>query len=161
MIKNLMQQGKLVPSVIIVKLLLKAMLRSGGDRLLVDGFPRNEENRRAYDKIVRSSSGYPLSVFFFKQDNSCLQINMEPEFTLFIDCPKEELERRVLSRNQVLSACSCDLPDVVIGVSIFHHFWRREGMMTTSTLSGGGSKCSRRQLCRWSSTTRKGASFEG
>ncbi|GJN29906.1 hypothetical protein PR202_gb18169 [Eleusine coracana subsp. coracana] len=78
MIKNLMHQGKLVPSEIIVTLLLKAMLQSGSDRFLVDGFPRNEENRQAYEKII----------------------NIEPEFILFIDCPKEELERRILSRNQ-------------------------------------------------------------
>ncbi|GJN01132.1 hypothetical protein PR202_ga18371 [Eleusine coracana subsp. coracana] len=78
MIKNLMHEGKLVPSEIIVKLLLKAMLQSGSDRFVVDGFPRNEENRQAYEKII----------------------NVEPEFILFIDCPKEELERRILSRNQ-------------------------------------------------------------
>ncbi|KAK3131413.1 hypothetical protein QOZ80_6AG0506150 [Eleusine coracana subsp. coracana] len=78
MIKNLMHQRKLVPSEIIVKLLLKAMLQSGSDRFPVDGFPRNEENHQAYEKII----------------------NIEPEFILFIDCPKEELERRILNRNQ-------------------------------------------------------------
>lgn len=78
MIKNLMHEGNLVPSEIIVKLLLRAMLQSGSDRFLVDGFPRNDENRQAYEKII----------------------NIEPEFILFIDCPKEELERRILSRNQ-------------------------------------------------------------
>lgn len=54
MIKNLMHEGKLVPSDIIVRLLLTAMLQSGNDRFLVDGFPRNEENRRAYESIVSS-----------------------------------------------------------------------------------------------------------
>jgi UMP-CMP kinase len=53
MIKNLMHEGKLVPSELIVKLLLKAMVQSGNDKFLVDGFPRNEENRQAYDNIVR------------------------------------------------------------------------------------------------------------
>lgn len=53
MIKNTMHEGKLVPSELIVKLLLKAMLQSGNDKFLVDGFPRNEENRQAYDSIVR------------------------------------------------------------------------------------------------------------
>lgn len=52
MIKNIMHQGNLVPSEIIVKLLLKAMLESGNDKFLVDGFPRNEENRLAYERIV-------------------------------------------------------------------------------------------------------------
>ncbi|CAL5050410.1 unnamed protein product [Urochloa decumbens] len=78
MIKNLMHEGKLVPSELIVKLLLKAMLQSGNDKFLVDGFPRNEENRHAYDNII----------------------GIEPEFVLFIDCSKEEMERRILNRNQ-------------------------------------------------------------
>ncbi|XP_062231657.1 UMP-CMP kinase 1-like [Phragmites australis] len=78
MIKNIMHQGNLVPSEIIVKLLLKAMLESGNDKFLVDGFPRNEENRLAYERII----------------------NIEPEFVLFIDCPKEEMEQRILNRNQ-------------------------------------------------------------
>ncbi|KAL6606485.1 hypothetical protein ACP70R_042138 [Stipagrostis hirtigluma subsp. patula] len=78
MIKNLMHEGKLVPSDVIVKLLLKAMLESGHDKFLIDGFPRNEENRQAYESII----------------------NIEPEFVLFIDCPKEEMERRILNRNQ-------------------------------------------------------------
>ncbi|XP_062228508.1 UMP-CMP kinase 1-like isoform X2 [Phragmites australis] len=78
MIKNIMHEGKLVPAEIIVKLLLKAMLESGNDKFLVDGFPRNEENRQAYERII----------------------NIEPEFVLFIDCPKKEMERRILNRNQ-------------------------------------------------------------
>jgi adenylate kinase family enzyme len=53
MIKNLMHEGKLVSSEIIVRLLLKAILASGNDKFLIDGFPRNEVNRQAYEKIVR------------------------------------------------------------------------------------------------------------
>ncbi|KAI5005699.1 UMP-CMP kinase 1-like [Hordeum vulgare subsp. vulgare] len=78
MIKNLMHEGKLVPSEIIVRLLLKAMLASGNDKFLIDGFPRDEENREAYEKII----------------------NIEPEFVLLIDCSREEMERRILHRNQ-------------------------------------------------------------
>uniref|UniRef100_A0A0E0L6W3 UMP-CMP kinase n=1 Tax=Oryza punctata TaxID=4537 RepID=A0A0E0L6W3_ORYPU len=78
MIKNLMNEGKLVPSDLIVKLLFKAMRESGNDKFLVDGFPRNEENRQAYENIIQ----------------------IEPEFLLFIDCSKEEMERRILNRNQ-------------------------------------------------------------
>ena len=77
-IKNLMHEGKLVPSEIIVRLLLNAMLASGNDKFLIDGFPRNEENREAYEKIIK----------------------IEPEFALLIDCSREEMERRILHRNQ-------------------------------------------------------------
>ncbi|OEL15792.1 UMP-CMP kinase 1 [Dichanthelium oligosanthes] len=69
---------KLVPSELIVKLLLKAMLQSGNDKFLIDGFPRNEDNRQAFESII----------------------SIEPEFVLFIDCSKEEMERRILNRNQ-------------------------------------------------------------
>ena len=61
-----MQEGKLVPSELIVNLLLKAMLQSGNDKFLVDGFPRNEENRQAYESIVSMLFLIPdseLSVF--------------------------------------------------------------------------------------------------
>uniref|UniRef100_A0ACD5VQB6 Uncharacterized protein n=1 Tax=Avena sativa TaxID=4498 RepID=A0ACD5VQB6_AVESA len=78
MIQNLMHEGKLVSSDIIVRLLLKAMLASGNDKFLIDGFPRNEENREAYEKII----------------------NIDPEFVLLIDCSREEMERRILHRNQ-------------------------------------------------------------
>ena len=30
-----------------------------------------------------------------------LQTGIEPEFVLFFECPEEEMERRLLSRNQV------------------------------------------------------------
>lgn len=30
------------------------------------------------------------------------QTKIEPEFVLYLDCPEDELERRILSRNQVL-----------------------------------------------------------
>jgi UMP-CMP kinase len=52
MVKNLMHEGKIVPSELIVKLLLKAMLQSGNNKFLVDGFPRNEKNRKAYESVV-------------------------------------------------------------------------------------------------------------
>ena len=36
-----------------ISLLDKAMLDSGKDRFLIDGFPRNEENRSAFEKQVQ------------------------------------------------------------------------------------------------------------
>ncbi|KAL5224452.1 hypothetical protein ABZP36_011091 [Zizania latifolia] len=78
MTKNLMHEGRLVPPDLIVKLLLKAMRESGNDKFLLDGFPRDEESRQAYDNII----------------------HIEPELVLFIECSKEEMERRILHRNQ-------------------------------------------------------------
>ena len=72
MVKNLMHEGKLVPSELIVKLLLKAMLQSGNDKFLVDGFPRNAENRQAYESVV--------TLFFFSW---CLTLNYLSAYIYF------------------------------------------------------------------------------
>ncbi|KAG6437840.1 hypothetical protein SASPL_102770 [Salvia splendens] len=78
MIKNMIKDGQIVPSEVTVKLLLRAMEESGNDKFLIDGFPRNEENRAAFESVT----------------------GIEPEFVLFFDCPEEEMEKRVLNRNQ-------------------------------------------------------------
>ncbi|PON87550.1 UMP-CMP kinase [Trema orientale] len=78
MIQEMIKEGKIVPSEVTIKLLQKAMLQSGNDKFLIDGFPRNEENRAAFEEVTK----------------------IEPAFVLFFDCPEEEMERRILSRNQ-------------------------------------------------------------
>ncbi|XP_061997205.1 UMP-CMP kinase 3-like isoform X1 [Rosa rugosa] len=78
MISNMIKEGKIVPSEVTIKLLQKAMLESGNDKFLIDGFPRNEENRSAFEAVTK----------------------VEPSFVLFFDCSEEEMERRLLSRNQ-------------------------------------------------------------
>uniref|UniRef100_A0A7N0U8G6 UMP-CMP kinase n=1 Tax=Kalanchoe fedtschenkoi TaxID=63787 RepID=A0A7N0U8G6_KALFE len=78
MIQEMIKDGKIVPSEVTIKLLHRAMLESGNDKFLIDGFPRNEENRAAFEAVT----------------------NIEPEFVLFFDCPEEEMERRILGRNQ-------------------------------------------------------------
>ncbi|KAG1359372.1 UMP-CMP kinase 4 [Cocos nucifera] len=78
MIQNMIREGKIVPSEVTIKLLQKAMLESGNDKFLIDGFPRNTENRAAFENVTK----------------------IEPKFVLFFDCPEEEMERRLLSRNQ-------------------------------------------------------------
>ncbi|KAK6120735.1 hypothetical protein DH2020_045517 [Rehmannia glutinosa] len=71
-------QGKIVPSEVTIKLLQRAMEESGNDKFLIDGFPRNEENRAAFESVT----------------------GIEPEFVLFFDCSEEEMEKRLLNRNQ-------------------------------------------------------------
>ncbi|KAF9669128.1 hypothetical protein SADUNF_Sadunf14G0075800 [Salix dunnii] len=78
MIQNFKKEGKIVPSEITVKLLQQAMQQSDSKRFIIDGFPRNEENRAAFENIVK----------------------IKPEFVLFFDCPEEELTKRILNRNQ-------------------------------------------------------------
>ncbi|KAI4353090.1 hypothetical protein L6164_002064 [Bauhinia variegata] len=78
MIQNMIKEGKIVPSEVTIKLLQKAMQESGNDKFLIDGFPRNEENRAAFEEVTK----------------------IEPAFVLYFDCPDEEMERRLLNRNQ-------------------------------------------------------------
>lgn len=78
MILNTIKEGKIVPSEVTVKLIKKAIEASKNDRILVDGFPRSEENRIAYERVIGT----------------------EPDIVLFFDCPEEEMVKRVLNRNQ-------------------------------------------------------------
>lgn len=52
MIQNMIKEGKIVPSEVTIKLLQTAMLEGGNDKFLIDGFPRNEENRAAFERVV-------------------------------------------------------------------------------------------------------------
>ncbi|KAH0855551.1 hypothetical protein HID58_007907 [Brassica napus] len=78
MIQNMIKEGKIVPSEVTIKLLQKAIQENGNDKFLIDGFPRNEENRAAFEKVTE----------------------IEPKFVLFFDCPEEEMERRLLGRRE-------------------------------------------------------------
>ncbi|GFY92061.1 P-loop containing nucleoside triphosphate hydrolases superfamily protein [Actinidia rufa] len=78
MIQNMIKEGKIVPSEVTINLLQRAIQESGNDKFLIDGFPRNEENRAAFESVT----------------------GIVPEFVLFFDCLEEEMERRLLSRNQ-------------------------------------------------------------
>ncbi|MED6158528.1 UMP-CMP kinase 3 [Stylosanthes scabra] len=78
MIKNAMNEGKIVPSQVTIKLLQQAMRKIGKDKFVIDGFPRSDENRAAFENVT----------------------GIEPAFVLYFDCPVEQMEQRLLSRNQ-------------------------------------------------------------
>ncbi|XP_021634659.1 UMP-CMP kinase 3 isoform X2 [Manihot esculenta] len=78
MILKFREEGKIVPSEITMKLLQQAMQQSEKKKFLIDGFPRNEENRTAFENTMK----------------------IEPDLVLFFDCPSEVLTKRLLSRNQ-------------------------------------------------------------
>ena len=52
----MIKEGKIVPSEVTIKLLKQAMIKNENDRFLIDGFPRNEENRAAFELVVSSST---------------------------------------------------------------------------------------------------------
>ncbi|ESQ54775.1 hypothetical protein EUTSA_v10026032mg [Eutrema salsugineum] len=78
MILNLIKDGKIVPSEVTVKLIQKELESSDSCKFLIDGFPRTEENRVAFERIIGA----------------------DPNVVLFFDCPEEEMVKRVLNRNQ-------------------------------------------------------------
>ncbi|KAI5654309.1 hypothetical protein M9H77_31496 [Catharanthus roseus] len=78
MISKIIKEGRIVPSEVTVKLLQKAIASSQNDKFLIDGFPRNEENRLSYERTIGA----------------------EPNIVIFLDCPEEEMVKRVLNRNQ-------------------------------------------------------------
>jgi UMP-CMP kinase len=78
MISNMIKEGTIVPAEVTVKLLEKAMKEGDNDKFLIDGFPRNLDNRLCFETVT----------------------GIEPKFILFFDCPEEEMERRLLGRNQ-------------------------------------------------------------
>lgn len=158
----MIKEGKIVPSEVTIKLLQRAMDESGNDKFLIDGFPRNEENRAAFELVVSFPSYLSLSCAFGQyyepkhfyllypvEIHSCavncwefkpgyvkytakilvlLQTGIEPAFVLFFDCSEEEMERRLLGRNQV----RYDLLKIIFLIlsphsalyNVFHSFFR-------------------------------------
>lgn len=77
----MMNEGKIVPSEVTIKLLQKAMLKSGNDKFLIDGFPRNEENRAAFENVVSLQSAAGVVDDIFLSYISSLLISMEVFFS--------------------------------------------------------------------------------
>lgn len=65
MIENMIKEGKIVPSEVTIKLLQQAMIKNENDKFLIDGFPRNEENRAAFENVVSSSTPCTSKLMFF------------------------------------------------------------------------------------------------
>ncbi|OAY30487.1 UMP-CMP kinase isoform X2 [Manihot esculenta] len=78
MILDTIKEGRIVPSEVTVKLIKKTIESSDNYKFLIDGFPRSEENRIAFEHII----------------------GVEPNVVLFFDCPEEEMVKRVLNRNE-------------------------------------------------------------
>ncbi|RLM65187.1 hypothetical protein C2845_PM16G00190 [Panicum miliaceum] len=78
LILDIIKEGRIVPSEITVELIRKAMETSSANKVLIDGFPRSEENRIAFERIV----------------------GREPDIVVFFDCPEDEMVKRLLGRNQ-------------------------------------------------------------
>eukprot|EP01023_Acetabularia_acetabulum_P009616 TRINITY_DN1433_c0_g1_i3.p2 TRINITY_DN1433_c0_g1~~TRINITY_DN1433_c0_g1_i3.p2 ORF type:complete len:210 (-),score=34.12 TRINITY_DN1433_c0_g1_i3:427-1056(-) len=78
MVAQMMQEGKVVPSEVTIKLLGKAMDESPKHRFLIDGFPRNMENRDSYENVMGTDC----------------------KMVIFFDCPESVMEARLSNRNE-------------------------------------------------------------
>uniref|UniRef100_A0A803MTV7 adenylate kinase n=1 Tax=Chenopodium quinoa TaxID=63459 RepID=A0A803MTV7_CHEQI len=78
MILEIIKEGKIVPSEVTVKLIQKAISfpDNQNHKFLIDGFPRTEENRLAYEQIIGA----------------------DPNIVLFFDFPEEVMVNRILNR---------------------------------------------------------------
>ena len=109
MVAEMIKEGKIVPSSVTVELLLGAIKAAGSSKFLVDGFPRNAENRDAWERVA----GFDCA------------------FVLFYDCSEAVMEQRLLGRNEGRTddnaetikkrfhtfGASVDLPSAVLGCS--------------------------------------------
>jgi len=80
MIARMIKNGEIVPSHVTVELLKQAMDNSPTKKFLIDGFPRNDENREGWNEVVGDSA--------------------DVAFVLFFDCPDEVMQNRLLKRGE-------------------------------------------------------------
>ncbi|KAI8915632.1 hypothetical protein EDD86DRAFT_196494 [Gorgonomyces haynaldii] len=77
LINQYIKDGLIVPMEITIALLHQAMKSSPSERFLIDGFPRKMDQALKFEEAV-----------------------CESKFTLFFDCPEEEMLKRLLKRGE-------------------------------------------------------------
>jgi len=77
-VQNLMNEGKLVDSDIVLKLLIDEMDKQKEKHIILDGFPINEENFEAWDKNIREK----LDAIFY------------------LEITEDEMKKRLMRRNE-------------------------------------------------------------
>lgn len=80
MINTYIKEGKIVPAEVTVGLLKKAMVASGKEKFLIDGFPRSADNVEKWMELMSDSTKLSMVLFF--------------------DCPEDVMEDRLLERGK-------------------------------------------------------------
>ena len=80
MINDYINRGAIVPNEVTCQLLLDAMQTSPRTKFLVDGYPRNDDNREGWEKTVGD------------------EVNVAA--VLFFDCPEDILVQRIIKRGE-------------------------------------------------------------
>ncbi len=81
LINNYIKEGKIVPNEITCSLIKAAMESSSCKKFLVDGYPRNEDNRSGWDKMIGDS--------------------VDVVAVLYFDCPERILVERIEERGRL------------------------------------------------------------
>lgn len=80
MINTYIREGKIVPAEVTVRLLRAAMEKSGNQKFLVDGFPRDLQNLECWQSQMSAVA--------------------DVQFLLFLDCPEKVMLDRLLERGK-------------------------------------------------------------
>ena len=80
MINTFIAEGKIVPAEVTVRLLRAAMEKSGSNKFLVDGFPRDMDNLKCWESKMTDFA--------------------DVQFLLFLDCPQHIMLGRLLERGK-------------------------------------------------------------
>ena len=78
-IDNQMKEGKLISSSTLMKVLKEYILNSRNKKILVDGYPRNQDNVDVWEKEMK---------------------DIEVKGALYIEVSNEEMKKRLLGRNE-------------------------------------------------------------
>lgn len=78
LIETYIKEGRIVPVEITCSLLEQAMIESGKQNFLIDGFPRNQNNLDGWNKVMAG------------------KVNLQ--FVIFFDCPLEVCTDRIIKR---------------------------------------------------------------
>ena len=79
-IENQMKEGKLISSTTLMKVLKEYIVNSRNKKILVDGYPRNQENIDVWEKEMKDL--------------------VEVKGALYIEVSNEEMKKRLLGRNE-------------------------------------------------------------
>ena len=79
-IENQMKEGKLISSTTLMKVLKEYIVHSRNKKILVDGYPRNQENIDVWEKEMKDL--------------------VEVKGALYIEVSNEEMKKRILGRNE-------------------------------------------------------------
>ncbi|KAI8816703.1 adenylate kinase-domain-containing protein [Fimicolochytrium jonesii] len=96
LINTYIKEGQIVPMEITIALLHKAMKESGASRFLVDGFPRKMDQALKFEEAVVPS-----------------------KFTLYFECPEEEMLKRLLKRGETSGRVDDNLDSIKKRFKVF------------------------------------------